>query len=298
MGRKQPLLSICIPTYNRSEYLKEALLNIINDPYFNENVEIVISDNASTDNTEEIGLKYASKYNNVYYFRNKENIRDKNFILALKRSSGKYARLFNDTLRFKKGALQRMLDVIKGSSEDTPLFIYQNISFLNVECQKYVTNAEDFIANSSYWITWIANFGNWRSVIDAIPQPNEYASLLLAQVDWAFKIISHYKKCAIDFSDYFFSASLFKKGGYNFYNVFIVNYLKIVRLYVKRKYSVEVEKYRLFRYFILPWMLNLSQNKEKFYFDKEGALKITFKEYWYCAYFYVGFLWLKIFAKS
>lgn len=51
---KQPLLSICIPTYNRASYLEGAILNIITDNAFGDEVEIIISDNASTDNTEEI----------------------------------------------------------------------------------------------------------------------------------------------------------------------------------------------------------------------------------------------------
>jgi len=54
MENKQPLLSICIPTYNRAEYLEEAIYNIVTDDAFCDKVEIIISDNASTDNTKQV----------------------------------------------------------------------------------------------------------------------------------------------------------------------------------------------------------------------------------------------------
>ena len=58
-------LSICIPTYNRAEYLKEALDSIIkqiNDTN-RDKVEICISDNASEDNTKELIENYRKKHN-------------------------------------------------------------------------------------------------------------------------------------------------------------------------------------------------------------------------------------------
>lgn len=57
------VLSICIPTYNRCNLLKETLDNlvnqIINTIY---NVEICISDNCSTDETDELLIEYEKKY--------------------------------------------------------------------------------------------------------------------------------------------------------------------------------------------------------------------------------------------
>ena len=57
------LISVCIPTYNRSALLREALHSVLDQPL--NDVEIIISDNASTDGTPEVvasfnepGLKY------------------------------------------------------------------------------------------------------------------------------------------------------------------------------------------------------------------------------------------------
>ena len=68
-----PLISILIPTYNRSNYLKECLDSILCLDWFNENdIEIIISDNCSTDDTENI-VKNLKK-NNIIYYKNNKNI--------------------------------------------------------------------------------------------------------------------------------------------------------------------------------------------------------------------------------
>ncbi|MBR7037253.1 glycosyltransferase [bacterium] len=61
---KQPILSICIPTYNREVYLKRLVDSIISQKEFvdTDDIEIVISDNASTDSTKDMINKYINKY--------------------------------------------------------------------------------------------------------------------------------------------------------------------------------------------------------------------------------------------
>lgn len=291
---KQPLLSICIPTYNRASYLEGAILNIITDNAFGDEVEIIISDNASTDNTEEIAKKYTQKHYNIKYYKNEENIRDKNFMLALQRGNGLYRRLFNDTLRFKERALQKMLDIIRISPQNRPLFFYQNITFLNSNTKKKINNPAELILNTSYWITWIGNLGNWKHIINNIPSPNECAPLLLTQVDWSFKIMSGNQCAQIYFDDYFESIIPNKKGGYNIFNVFINNYLLIIRQYIDKKSIIQKEKYRLFRYFLLKWISSLKNSNKDFTFEKNNIWNILMKEYWYCPYFYIGLIFLYI----
>lgn len=291
---KQPLLSICIPTYNRASYLEGAILNIITDNAFGDEVEIIISDNASTDNTEEIAKKYTQKHYNIKYYKNEENIRDKNFMLALQRGNGLYRRLFNDTLRFKERALQKMLDIIRISPQNRPLFFYQNITFLNSNTHKKINDQFELIENTSFWTTWIGNFGNWEHIINNIPSPNECAPLLLTQVDWSFKIMSGNQCAQIYFDDYFESIIPNKKGGYNIFNVFINNYLLIIRQYIDKKSIIQKEKYRLFRYFLLKWISSLKNSNKDFTFEKNNIWNILMKEYWYCPYFYIGLIFLYI----
>ena len=64
-----PLVSIIIPTFNRPEYFKIALESALNQTY--KNFEIFISDNSTTDDTENLIQSYLKKFSNIKYFRHK-----------------------------------------------------------------------------------------------------------------------------------------------------------------------------------------------------------------------------------
>ena len=68
MGKNYPKVSIVVPTYNRADYLKECLESIINQNY--PNLEIIVSDDNSTDNTEGLVKEYIKKYPYIKYIRN------------------------------------------------------------------------------------------------------------------------------------------------------------------------------------------------------------------------------------
>ena len=64
------LVTIAIPVFNGGEYLKEAIESVINQDY--KDLEILISDNASSDETEEIGRNYSQIDNRIKYIRQKK----------------------------------------------------------------------------------------------------------------------------------------------------------------------------------------------------------------------------------
>lgn len=95
----QPILSICIPTYNRAIYIGECLDSILPQiKKYDDRVEFIISNNSSTDDTETIVQDYCKKYNvHVDYVRQVENIGSQsNFDFCVNRASGKYVFLMGD----------------------------------------------------------------------------------------------------------------------------------------------------------------------------------------------------------
>lgn len=66
------LVSIIIPVYNRENFVKDAIDSAINQKY--KNIEIIIGDNCSTDNTWAVLQEYAQKDKRIHIFQNKENI--------------------------------------------------------------------------------------------------------------------------------------------------------------------------------------------------------------------------------
>jgi glycosyltransferase involved in cell wall biosynthesis len=66
------LVSIIIPVYNREEIISETLDCAINQTY--KNIEIIVSDNCSTDNTWSVLEEYAKKDDRIKIFRNEVNV--------------------------------------------------------------------------------------------------------------------------------------------------------------------------------------------------------------------------------
>jgi peptidoglycan/LPS O-acetylase OafA/YrhL/glycosyltransferase involved in cell wall biosynthesis len=91
------LLSICIPTYNRADCLKTCLDSIVKQKWFNENIEIILSDNWSKDNTFEIISKFLEKYKNINYYKNETNLWfDKNLDIVVSKANWKYCMILWD----------------------------------------------------------------------------------------------------------------------------------------------------------------------------------------------------------
>lgn len=72
LKQNSPLVSIGLPVYNEAEHLAQALDSLLGQDY--ENIEVIISDNVSTDATPQICAEYVAKDARVRYHRNETNI--------------------------------------------------------------------------------------------------------------------------------------------------------------------------------------------------------------------------------
>jgi len=87
--KNQPLVSIGVPVFNGERGLVCALDSLLKQDY--PNLEIIISDNASTDTTAEICAQYARKDSRVKYYRSDKNFGVTwNFNRVFELSSGEY----------------------------------------------------------------------------------------------------------------------------------------------------------------------------------------------------------------
>lgn len=142
----KPILSICIPTYNRSKDLKECLDSIVSQ-FNNKNVyiksEIVISDNHSKDDTEKLVNVYKKKYNNIRYFKNKKNFGgERNQMKAASYAKGEYIWFFADDDLQKKNSIKQILEVIEKTQSDIILCNYV----------KYLGNKKNILYDNCFQI--------------------------------------------------------------------------------------------------------------------------------------------------
>lgn len=291
MKNKKPILSICIPTYNRAAILSKTLISITKQKVFlnSDDVEIVVSDNCSTDNTAEIVSVFMNKYKDkIKYFRNETNINDLNFEKVIALSTGSFSKLHNDSLLMKKNTLEYVVGLVKENLSAKPLMFFLNN---NKKISKSNCNdLDEFISEVSYHSTWIGGFGIWREDYDKLKDFSRFSNLQLTQVDVLFRIIASGKKVVIVNNKLFEGVNVKKKGGYNIAEVFGQNYLSICNIFLQSghlsKKVLDKEKKILLKKHIIPYFFDF-ENKYSFY--KNGYFKYL-KDYHYNLYFYSSFI--------
>lgn len=116
----KPLISICIPTYNRASLLNETLYSVVSqcDQWIlGIGIEIVVSDNCSTDNTKSIVEEYQTNFKYLKYFKNDNNIgMVKNLVKVATYASGEYIWFLSDDDILSVEAIKRVIKEIKNFS--------------------------------------------------------------------------------------------------------------------------------------------------------------------------------------
>jgi glycosyltransferase involved in cell wall biosynthesis len=137
-------LCISIPTYNRCRFLDAALRSIVVAASgCEQDVEVRIYDNASEDQTEEIGRSYASNNPWILYFRNPANIGGHpNFEKALRENECDYVLVLGDDDRLIPGAIRTVLHAIE-----------KNYGVIILNFSKHTSDFSDVIAERTHVLT-------------------------------------------------------------------------------------------------------------------------------------------------
>lgn len=110
-----PLISIGIPTYNGAKRISKAINSVFQQSY--PNIEIVISDNASTDDTETVCQSYMQIDDRIRYFRQPRNMGLAfNFEYVLREAKGKYFIWLSDDDEMYPEILDRYVDYLEANA--------------------------------------------------------------------------------------------------------------------------------------------------------------------------------------
>lgn len=301
-----PLLSICIPTYNRSQNLKLCLESLIKQKEFNsKNVEIVISDNCSTDDTEKIVQSYINNYDNISYYRNNENVTMENFPISLSRATGELAKLTNDTTVFEENSLRYILEIIKKYIEIRPTIFFLNSNIgNNIICN----DLETFLRNVSFYTTWIGGFTLWKEDRIGIKNNLYACDTFLWQVPVLLNsVVKHGKSLIIKKKVFSIVADSEKRiAAYNnsLHTIFYKNYFFLLDEFFQ-KYPISFDCYEWLRKdllvnFFTNWLILYKLQKQK-PTDDVNLVQLVFNEYKndkyfvkFIIYFNAKFLFFKI----
>jgi glycosyltransferase involved in cell wall biosynthesis len=119
--RQRPVVSIGMPTYNDEKYVRSAVDDLLAQTFGD--FELVISDNASTDKTEEICRDYAAKDRRVRYYRQTANIGPQNnFLFVLSQARGEFFMWAASDDRWDKDFVRVLLAALRGDESCVSAF--------------------------------------------------------------------------------------------------------------------------------------------------------------------------------
>jgi glycosyltransferase involved in cell wall biosynthesis len=161
-------LTIGIPVFNGENTISETLDSVVQSFPFD--VEILISDNDSTDNTASIVKSFSDKFSNIIYYKNEKNLGpDINFDLVVKKSSGDFVWLLGADDEIATGGIRAVLEVIENFKFIDAIFV--NYSLHNrdtLECLVYKVldiKSDVFCRNSDEFLNTVTVYPNFVSSI-------------------------------------------------------------------------------------------------------------------------------------
>ncbi len=131
--KNNDLVSIIIPTYNRQDLLKESVESVINQTY--KNIELIIVDDGSIDNTKAVVENYLSDPRVKYIYQINKGLGEarNNGILN---SKGNYLMFLDDDDIYLPYAVEKMLLFFKKQPDNVKL-IYGDLIYFNTIAKKY-----------------------------------------------------------------------------------------------------------------------------------------------------------------
>ncbi|MDO4935182.1 MAG: glycosyltransferase family 2 protein [Phascolarctobacterium sp.] len=246
------LLSICIPTYNRAKFLQENLKYLL--PQVQENddaVELIISNNASTDETVQIIEQYKSQGYNFKYLVNETNLGpDKNFYSCVMHAQGKYIWLLGDDDYIIPGGIFALLNLLQNSdygaiyvqsgnrADKNPFSIGQE-----EKLNHYVYNDSNvYLQRVSYYITFMSGNIFNRCVLDSDIDFTKYFYSQFFQVPlYVNSALMHTQNVYIN-TPLIYSAGN-QNGGYTVFKVFGQNLFNILEKFISKGLNLKTINY-------------------------------------------------------
>lgn len=286
MNSENYLLSICIPTHNRSECLKNNIESIIAQQAFQDNkVEIVIFNNASTDDTDYVASYYSEKYEQINYFASKENMGDERFPYILSLGRGKLRKLSNDSVTYVEGSLDKLCKLIEDNEKGRPVLFFINKDNENPEIEQLDCDFKDFVLNASFQMTWISSFAIWEDECKSYREDFFGCDKKLWQVAKLLELVNAKQKCIIYYKNFMQVQGLKKKNiSYGLYEIFYVNFFSLLEPYIKKngisKEDVEFMKKDLLYNFFTEYIIKKKLLKRELeYSESENLQELVFNEY-------------------
>ena len=164
----EALCSVIMPAYNAQKFINKAIESVLFQTY--ENIELIIVDDASTDTTRDIVLKYAEKDKRVTYYKLSKNqgcAYARNF--GLTKAKGEYIAFLDSDDYWHKDKLQQQISIIDTKNHTISVTAYEMINengkiIKNRNIKGVVTYADLLMENSIIFSTVLCRFTDIKDI--------------------------------------------------------------------------------------------------------------------------------------
>jgi glycosyltransferase involved in cell wall biosynthesis len=234
----KPLLTIAIPTYNRAPFLKEILSSLFDQLITESRVELIVSDNASSDATPDVVEQFVRRGLPLRSIRNVINVGpDANFLQCFEQARGKYVWIFGDDDILVGGGIAAILSYC-GAKEYDILYVNQfpltdmykprtcNAGISAIE----ISDAREFVRRINIFFTFIsANIINKDRVLASNPAPfSELIDTNLMQLGWTYAALNGFER-GLYIEEKLIGARANSVGGYKLLEVFGSSLVRVTR---------------------------------------------------------------------
>ena len=292
-----PLLTIAIPTWNRATFLQLTLQQLEHQlADLACGIEILISDNASSDTTVEIVNDFLNRQLPIRYLRNQENIgSDHNIAQCFNQASGRYVLILGDDDLLVDGCLKRFEQLLDGADYGAVSFRaygYDNNFRLerpfNFESLHLFTNPNDYILKlgiNSTLISCNIISKTYLSNCDA----TSFCGSNLVQTDLVLSA-ALIAPINLYIDSYLVACKRNNSGGYVFFDVFIDKFFGVLNKYIESGLTVKTinnisQKMLIGFYPYYAWKHRLLNDK-----SLDQSFKKLFKRFGNTFEFYI-FIW-------
>lgn len=158
MENKQPLLSLCIPTNGKVEWMIPVIESIYAQGVDNTLFEVVVTDNGGKSDLTEAVKKYT--YDNFHYYQTTSQ-GFTNQIDAFEKCNGVFCKMLNHRSKMMHGSIEEILKIVRKYQKKKPILYFaeghaKGSEF--IEC----ANTDEFVESLSYWASWSCGTGVWK----------------------------------------------------------------------------------------------------------------------------------------
>ncbi|WP_088833320.1 glycosyltransferase [Paenibacillus tyrfis] len=127
-----PKVSVLIPTYNRPEYLEQALYSVLQQTY--KNIEIIISDDSTNDETRQLIETYTKNHQHIFYHKNGSNLGQfENDLKCIELATGEYISFLMDDDLFHPEKIEKMMHYFVHDREEKISLVTSHRQLIDAE---------------------------------------------------------------------------------------------------------------------------------------------------------------------